>query len=212
MRNVHLLGCRVIHDFRRIVLVVIAALPALGGCTTIWQENFTGKPLPKEEAVLADAVELREVPWSRLASTLGSLEAERAASDISPQEWPIEKKEQAKAALLVGLQVSAPPQAVDIIGSSRFRTTEPLRADGGELAKFAGSIGANRVAYSYDYLGKADRIISEPVTTIGSGPVVWNPALGDAGWDPWGVNTTTWVPVVYAADEYAWAAYFLRVR
>lgn len=193
-------------------LAVAVAVLALGGCTTIWQENFQGQPLSTSEAVLPEDVELREVPWSRLAATMSALEAERAASDIAPQDWPVERKAQAKAALLVGLQVSAPPQEVDVIGSSRFRTTESVRADGGDLARFAGSIGANRVIYSYDYLGKADRIVSEPVTTIGSGGTYWNPAFGGAGWDPWGVNGTTWVPVVYAADEYAWVAYFLRLR
>ncbi|MFO0872965.1 MAG: hypothetical protein U0575_03210 [Phycisphaerales bacterium] len=25
------------------------------------------------------------------------------------------------------------------------------------------------------------------------------------------MNTTTWVPVVYQADEYAWAVFFLRI-
>lgn len=207
----HSIASRGPHSPARTVLALSAAALVPCGCTTIWEESFRGKPLPDTEAVAPAEVELREVPWARLSATLTELEAQRAASAVAPQDWPLDRKEQAKAELLSGLQVGAPSNEVRIIGSSRFRTTDRLRADDGDLGRFAGRIGANRVIWSYDYLGKADRIVSEPVTTIGSGGPVWNPAIGDTTWDPWGVNTTTWVPVVYQADEYAWAVFFLRI-
>lgn len=191
-------------------LSLLLAASVVSGCASLWEQNFRGNPLASVAAAPTTSVTIREVPWSRLDATLSELGAQAAASDVSPVDWSPERKAQAKAELLRGLQVSEEPARVEVLGSSRFRTTDPVSPDDGSLAKYAERIGANLVVWSSFYVGKADRVTSQPVTSVG-----WNswgyPCDSWGGGSVWN-DGTTWVPVVVSADEFAWAAFFLRVQ
>jgi hypothetical protein len=181
-------------------------LALLPGCVSLWEENFRPNTLLPATAPPTQVVVVRQVPWQRIDATLTDLNNQFAASAVSPIEWSEAQKEQIKAALLVGLQVSEPPSRVLVLGSSRFWTTQPLREDDPALRGFAQRIGANLVIWSNAWLGKADRVETEPVTSF-----TWFNSS-----DPWfGGGTgqsTTWVPVVVQANEFAWAVFFLRVE
>ncbi|HMN96753.1 MAG TPA: hypothetical protein PKC43_05400 [Phycisphaerales bacterium] len=189
-------------------LAAAVAGASSGGCTTVWERNFDGAAMPPP--ISAADVRVREVPWERIDAALAELRQRLIASDVPYDEWTPEQKAAAKVTLLRGLQVTQDPARVDVLGSSQFRSTDPLRPQDGELASFAGRIGANLVVWSSRFVGKGDRVVTEPVTTFGSvGYPRWDPISGDR-WQAWGGTATTWVPVVVLADEYAWSAFFLR--
>jgi hypothetical protein len=188
--------------------VVIAGLVLwCAGCgPSNWERSFT----PEGEApALASAapVRLREVPWERLEAALVKLDAERAASDAPPDEWPQDKKDAAKQELLRALQVTTPIDGVEILGRSAFRTTWQTSPTDGELEALARKKGANLVVWSSNYLGKTQVVRDEPVTE-------WRTGSYYAGRDrrsrTYTENSTIWVPVVVEADEHAFMAYFLR--
>lgn len=195
------------------VAVSCLMLLTLGGCeANRWESAYQGRAAPvvmQDHDSAAAAVRVRYVPWERIAATQQRLEAEVAASDVHPDDWGTEKREAAKAELLKGLQVSESAASVDVLGRSEFRTTDTVRVEGGELAAFAAKIGASRVVYSSTLLGKADRIVYEPVTTWTQGSDWYRNSRrrGNAGYSE---HSTSWVPVRVQADETAWVAYFLR--
>lgn len=186
---------------------------ALAGCgPSIWEArfeptSFTASPLEKDAAV-----QIRQVPWETLDRALRDIEADIAASDIHPDEWPAERKTAARAKLLRGLQVSADPEAVRVLGRSVFRTTDDVRANDGELAAFAREIGATMVVWSSNHLGLRERVVQEPVTEYRQG--WWDDYSGRGRRRPRGGSysetTTTWVPLTVQADEYLFIVYFLQ--
>lgn len=153
---------------------------------------------------------LREAAWDRLQATLAELQAERSASDVHPDEWPAERKAEANARLLRGLQVSADPAGVDVLGRSAFHTTRPTRPDDGELERFARKIGATMVVWSGTYLGRVLTTEREPVTEYSTATRHYRDKKGKWRSETYTVNSTIWVPVTVEADEHAWVAYFLR--
>lgn len=189
---------------RCVLISLVVPLALASGCTSVWEENFRPNALVPTTAPPTTHVDLREVPWQRIDATLSALNQEFVASPISPVDWPPERKEAAQAQLLSGLQVQWRQPQPQILGSSRFRSTQPLRADDPALAAFGRRIGATLIVWSATYLGKADRVQSEPVTSF-----TWF-----NGGDPWytggSAQSTSWVPVVVQADEYAWLVYFVR--
>lgn len=205
------------NNNRPIVALLALLSLALGACSTsAWESAYVGSRPERAQSAdraAASRVSVRNVPWERIEATRRELEGQIAASDTHPDEWPAEKRAAAKAALLRGLQVSENPDSVDILGRSEFSSTSAVRPDDGELAAFAAKIGATRVVWSSRYLGKADKIVSEPVWTWTSGSE-WSrrsrsgPRRSDSF--SYSQNSTTWVPVVVQADETAWVAYFLR--
>lgn len=205
---------------RRLVGVTalgVAAVLGLAGCqASPWKENFA--PTGDAAATLAPtaAVELRQVPWERLQAFLQQMEAENARSDVNPADWPAEKRLATKAALLRALQVSEDPATVDVLGRSDFRTTDrisPDAADAADLQKVAREFGADRVVWSRRFVGKSETIVQEPITSYSSG-TAWG--TGNRKNNNRSVyyseSSTTWVPLRITADEYAYVAYFLRVR
>ena len=54
---------------------------------------FTGVGHATDRAVI------REVPWERIDGVLREIDAERAASDVHPDEWPAERLDAQKARL-----------------------------------------------------------------------------------------------------------------
>lgn len=183
-------------------------LTLLTGCSTShWEQEFVAtapiQPLPKE----AD-VHIREVDWDRLQRGLDDLRREAAESDVPQSEWTADQHEHAKALLLRTLQVTADPAHVDLIGRSEFRSTDHLRPDrDGQLAVLARKVGATEVVWSRRHLGKTDTIIEEPVTTY-STVHEWGGRRHRG--QSYTESSTTWVPVVVSADEFAYVAYFLR--
>lgn len=188
----------------------------LTGCTSsAWQSAYEGEQPARLREATPEArarVVIREVPWERIEQVRRELQAEVAASDTHPDEWPADRREAVRAKLLRGLQVSESASAIDILGRSEFSSTDTVRPDDGSLAEWAARIGASRVVWSSRYVGKADKIVSEPVWTHTSGSDSFPRASGRRRWSSYSENSTTWVPVVVQADQTAWVAYFLRER
>lgn len=183
-------------------------LSILPGCASNpWQDNYEGA----SAASLAPntPIQLREVSWDRLQSGLKDLEAEQAKSDVHPADWPPEKKAEFNAHLLKILQVSGDPAHVEILGRSAFRTTTQLIPDRDpDVSEFARRIGATKVAWSRRYVGKAEQIVQEPVTTFGTSS--YDHGGRRHGPSYYTESYTTWVPIAVQADESAYVAYFLR--
>lgn len=142
------------------------------------------------------------------------LDRQCAESDVPREQWTPEHKAAAKAELLRALQVTDPPESVEVLGVSRFRSTKLLRPgsdDSESLSTFARSVNADTALWSIKYLGKTDTIVDRPVTTFSSGYGYWGRGRRwrDDAWDNWG-SSTTWVPVRVQADEYLYVVFFLR--
>lgn len=213
---------------RSITRVLPAALaPALaltafvaGGCSgpTVWEQSFARSPdaLPAPALPAEAPVAVRGLPWERMQGALADLDREYAAGDVPPGEWPAERRAAVKERLLRALQVTAPPGSVDVVGRCEFRTTDTIRPDAGDagvLERFARSVGADSVVWSSRVLGRTEKIVDRPVTTLGT-TTYWGPRRGPDRWwsDSWTENTTTWVPVRVPADETGFVAFFLRSR
>lgn len=194
----------------RLLAILLVGVAIFGGCETRWESAFrsTGAAMrPLEKGAL---VTLREAPWDRLQATLAELQGERSASDIHPDEWPAERHAEAKARLLRGLQVSADPASVEVLGRSEFRTTHATRPDDGELEAFGQKIGATMVVWSSTYLGRVSTTQQEPVTEYSTATRHYRDRKGKWRSETYTDHSTIWVPVTVEADEHAWMAYFLR--
>lgn len=190
----------------------LLALTALGGCSSSpWESTYNGVRL-QGGGLEANHVLVRDVPWGHYEKTQEELEAMRSATDVHKDEWTAEKKEEYKSKLLKGLQVSEDSKSVEILGSSMFKSTDAIRPDSGELAKFASKIGATRVVWSNRGLGKRNVVVQEPVWTYTTGSDFFRDQPdGRRRSSTYTEATTTWVPVVIEVNETAWVAYFLRV-
>jgi hypothetical protein len=194
------------------VIVLGAVLLAVHGCGSAWQRTYEGRPATSAVRLAAgEEVVIREVPWSRLEATLSELAASRAASDTHYDDWSAEQKREADRRLLVAMQIPEPLDEVEIVGRSSFKTTDRLRPNDGELERFARQIGATQVAWSRQIVGKADRVVREPVHNSGFRPIEYYDRSDRRyrtryEYDDW----TTYVPVVVEADETAWVVYYLR--
>jgi hypothetical protein len=189
---------------------VVAA--ACAGCSTSpWESEFRAAGGSVNSLPPNAPVRLREVEWERVQRTLSEISAERAASDSHPDDWPQEKRDAELARLLRGLQVQGTPATVRLLGRSDFRSTGRVRPEDGALAEFARRIGATTVAWTSTYLGKADSVRQEAVTEYRSGTVDrWNSVERSRRPASYTEASTVYVPVVVRADEYAFAAFFLR--
>jgi hypothetical protein len=203
------------HTFRRASVSILALLGAavgLAGCASSpWEASYNGIAL-KGASLESDRVIVRDVPWERYEATQSKLETMRVASDVHKDEWPEDKKTEYKALLLQGLQISGDPKGVEILGSSMFRSTDPVRPNSGELAEFAASIGATRVVWASRGLGKRSVVVREPIWSYSTGSDLFRDQTdGSRRSSTYTESTTTWVPVVIEADQTAWVAYFLRM-
>lgn len=73
------------------------------------------------------------------------------------------KNADADARLLRGLQVTAAPATVDVLGFSEFRTTQFGQPDEAELQTTARRVGRRHRCLGH--LGKTDAVVERPVTT-----------------------------------------------
>ncbi|KAA0217211.1 MAG: hypothetical protein DYG94_01775 [Leptolyngbya sp. PLA3] len=194
--------------------VAMAALVMLGGCASVWERSYESRIGAAAESLPARAdVAVREVPWSRVEEALRELSVMWEQSDEPYEEWAAEKKRQADAKLLRALQVTESVDEVQIIGRSSFKTVERVRPHAGALEKFARSIGADMAIWASRYVGKSERIESQPVYSSGYRHVQYYDTRAKRyrtrlEYDDW----TTYVPVVIEADETAWVVYYLRHR
>lgn len=194
-------------------LCVAAVLIAFSSAceSSSWQRHLSRGPDAAAALPETDAVRIRQVPWERIEDTLRTIRAEVAASDVHPDEWPEERRQAQKATLLRGLQISEPPESVLVVGSSEFRTTSNP-GDEESLRRVARSLGADTVVWSSRLLGKADKVIQEPVSGWTTGTVWSRDADGKLRPRSQNEHTTAWVPVVVRADETGYVAFFLRTR
>ncbi len=198
------------------VLVSLVAAAAIGGCASpsLWERRFEpqdGVRMARDEQ-RTTPVTVRRVPWERLEATLNELESDLAASDIPREEWPTERRAAADAKLLRALQVTRDPSVVAILGVSQFRTTEFDRPAERDLTDLARQWGGDTAVWSSRHLGKADRVIQEPVTTTSTW-TGWYGAGGRGGRVRTNSeSTTTFVPVRVSADQYEFVAFVLRVE
>lgn len=203
-----------------------AALLLAGGCAANpWAQSFVGIAPGAAEAAAgrnADSppnndtsppVRVRQIPWSRMTSTVESIEQLAAGTDRHPDEWTPEERRAALATLLRGLQVTESADRVRVIGHSKFSTTDRLRPDQPEgekdLTQFARTIDADTVVWSTAVIGLADRIVQEPVNTYTFGT---RDTFGDRRSRSYTETSTTWVPVRVQAEQSGFVAYFLRTR
>lgn len=197
---------------RGLVTVFAAALLACVGCESAspWQRTYT--PLTSETMQPSTDVKLRSVAWQRLEPVLRELDTEAAKSDAPPEEWTADVRASRQAKLLEALQVTRDPASVEIIGRSAFKSTDFVEPEDGELAALARQKGADLVVYSNSYLGKAEKIVSEPVTTYNSGTDSWwgSDARRRRRHTDFSQTSTSWVPIRIQADEHFFVAYFLR--
>ncbi|MBL8761959.1 MAG: hypothetical protein JNL50_11725 [Phycisphaerae bacterium] len=208
-----------LRSFGRAILLNVGlfgvgiASPLLGGCTTSpWQATYTG--LSTEPLVPTTDLKIRAVSWERLEPVLRELDAEAAKSDAPPEEWSADLRVQRQAKLLEALQVTRDAGSVEIIGRSAFKTTDHVEPEDGQLAALARQKGADLVVYSRSYLGKAEKIVSEPVTTYSSGSESWwgSDSRRRRRHVDFSETSTSWVPVKIQADEHFFVAYFLKTK
>jgi hypothetical protein len=194
-------------------LLILLCSCFLTGCgASAWERSF--QPLAAERPALAtldeaSRVTVREVPWERLMDFRSQLAAEIRSSDVPPEEWTAERQLAAKSQLLRALQVTQSPDRVTVVGSSEFKSTAKLSSSDAELATFARSIGANTVVCSSIFTRTRQTVQQESYNEYRWGSV-------DRGRDGrrryYNETSTTFVPVVVDADEFAWVAYFLSIR
>jgi len=194
---------------RKLLLVSLGVM--VGGCASTWERNFEPRAEVPAASRAPAGVVVREVPWNRLEKAHTELAAMLEGSDVHWDEWPEDRKREADAKLIKALQISEDPAQVEIVGRSSFKTTDKVRPTDGSLEKFAASVGADYAIWADKYLGKADKVVQEPVRETGFRPTrYYDRSRGRYTtrheFDDW----TTYVPVVVRADETAWVVYFLR--
>lgn len=184
-----------------------------GGCTTSpWQATYSA--ISTEPLSPTTDARIRAVSWERLEPVLRELDAEAAKSDAPPEEWSADLRAQRQAKLLEALQVTRDAGSVEIIGRSAFKTTDRVEPDDGQLAALARQKGADLVVYSRSYLGKTEKIVSEPVTTYSSGSESWwgSDSRRRRRHVDFSETSTSWVPMKIQADEHFFVAYFLKTK
>ncbi|MCC6677051.1 MAG: hypothetical protein IT436_07900 [Phycisphaerales bacterium] len=196
-----------------LIVALLGCAAAVSGCgPSVWESGFESAGIAAPAREKEAPVLIRQVPWETLQRALTELEADVAASDVHPDDWPEDRKTAARAKLLRGLQVSVEASSVQVLGRSFFRTTDEVRPDDGELAEFARRIGATQVVWSSTHLGKTDKIVQEAVTEYRTGwwddPFTRDRRRRRSG--SYSESATTWVPMTVQADEFAFIAYYLR--
>lgn len=199
---------------RALVWVAAAGWAGISaGCgPSAWEARFEPASYTAAPREPDAPVQIREVPWETLDRALKEIQADVAASEVHPDEWPEDRKIATRAKLLRGLQVSGDASAIHVLGRSYFRTTEDVRPGDGELAAFARKVGATQVVWASTHVGRVDKVVQEPVTEYRSG--WWSDYSTRDRRRPRGgsysESSTTWVPIAVQADEYAFIAYFLH--
>lgn len=181
------------------------------GCqTSPWPQGLAKGPETATPLNPQAAIRVREVPWERVEQVLASLRADVAASNIHPDEWSPEQRNNHKVRLLQGLQISEPAEKVKVLGRSEFRTSDRVTIPSADLEKLAASLGADTIVWSSRPLGKADRVVQEPITWYSDGTRSWDHADEHRG--AFSETRTGWVPVRIQVEEVGYVGFFIRTR
>lgn len=192
---------------RAITTCLLLAL--LTGCASPWQRTY--EPATPEVFEPTERVVIRQVPWARVNDALHGIEAERAASDVHPDDMDASRRADEHARLVKALQLSEPPESVIVLGRSVFRSTSRIKLLDGTLAEFAKSIGADYAIWSTTYLGKAQSVEQESVTRHGYTYRRFRHRDGRIDYDYIPYHETMFVPIVVERDEHAWMVYYARI-
>jgi hypothetical protein len=186
----------------------------LSACSSpsIWQRSLTKGPDAALALTSGVIPTLRTVPWERVESTMREIDRRITTSNVHPDDWTPEQKHETKAYLLRGLQVSQPAESVRILGSSQFRTTDPLNDATRELSAIASKLGADMVVWSSRVVGKADRVEQHMGSASTWGTGWYRDNAGNTRPDSYHEHSTLWIPVRMSVDETAAIAYFLRIQ
>lgn len=188
------------------LLVIAAGLAA--GCASTWKTSF--EPASAYTYPPTERVVIREVPWERIDAALRSIDSARAASDTHPDEWTDARRDAEKRQLATALQLSEDPASLEILGRSVFASTADVDLFDGQLSSFARSIGADYAIWSTSYLGKADTVQREPVTTTGYAYSRHRRRDGHVDYDYLPYSETVYIPIVVERDRFAWVVFFVR--
>ena len=192
--------------------LVAASLSLLVGCSqTPWESQFKRGEAIASPLDTTTQVKLREVPWERVQKTLTEIQDKLAKSDTHIDDWTPAEKTRLRGELLRGLQISTPPQDVEVLGRSEFRTTSGIRPGDGSLEAFARKLGATTVVYTTAYLGKAEAVRQEAVQSYRTGSHYYD-RNGKHRDSVLSESSIYWVPVTVQADENGYIAFFLRER
>jgi hypothetical protein len=199
-------------DRFRTFVCVLAMVGAMGGCrTSMWEQGLSTGPESAMPRIEGSEVRFREVPWERVDATIAELRGVVAASSTHMDEWTATQKAEHKALLLRGLQISEPAERVRVLGQSEFRTTDRINVPSEEMQTVANRLGADTVVWSSCLLGKADRVVQEPVTLFEDG-TWWDRRDGVRDSSSFSQTRTGWVPVRVQVDEYRYIGFFLNTR
>jgi hypothetical protein len=207
------------HTALRIAFTAGIAL-TLGGCAapTMWETNLERGPEGASAAMLKSPsssqiamVKVRKAPWERIQSVLFDIERDVAASDAPVEEWTPDQLRAMEAKLLKGLQVTAAPERVQVLGRSTFSTTDALPQED-SLQALGAKLGATHVVWSSQVVGKVDKIVSSPASSNTYGTRYRRNSDGSRDPDSYQESTTTWIPVRVTADQVGAIAYFLRIE
>lgn len=207
------------------MLVVFFMVVGLGGCqaSSAWSGAFVPEralggalaPAPLVTGPKGDPVQIRSITWERMEAAMRDWEHEATTSDVHPEDWDASKKQDVRAKLLRGLQYSGDPGAAVVVGRAAFKTTDIIRPESPEdrevLREFARRSGSNYVIWASRYVGKADAVVQESVTSYRSGTEWRRETDGTRRSNPYNDSTTTWVPIRIQKDETAYIAVFLRI-
>lgn len=189
-------------------LLTLAFMLGSAGCASNWESTF--EPASASVYPPTERVIIREVPWERIDSVLRDIDSSRASSDTHPDEWTPAQHDAEKSLLVTALQLSEDPASLEILGRSVFTSTANVNLFDGSLSAFGRSIGADYAIWSTSYLGKAQTVQREPVTTTGFGYSRHHRRDGHADYDYMPYQETVYVPVVVERDEFAWLVFFVR--
>jgi hypothetical protein len=192
--------------------VVAASLSLLAGCSqTPWESQFKRGEAAAEPLNSSTPVKLREVPWERVQHALSDIQDKLSKSDTHVDDWSQEEKTRLRGELLRGLQVATPPQNIEVLGRSEFRTTSGIRPGDGSLEAFARKLGATTVVYTSTYLGKAEAVRQEAVQSYRTGSHYYD-RNGTHRDSVLSESSIYWIPVAVQADEHGFIAFFLREK
>lgn len=185
-------------------VALTVAATGLGACASAWEAHYVGDRAPP----VGGAPLVRAAPPERVQAAWREFDAEVAASDTHPDDWPPERHAARMARLLSALQITDPPASLRLLGQSQFQTTDRLDPADGSLGAFASRIGATRVAWSSWPAGTVRSIESAPVTTWTTGSFRVRPRDGDIRTEPYDEIVTTYIPIVVDRPSTLWSIYF----
>src|ERR1051326_4460137 len=198
------------HPHHRLALLLIGSLSLLG-CASPWEKNYQRNPLLDRTFPPTQRVEIRVVPFERLANYENAEHKRRVDSATAPEDLTPQQRLEAKNRLLEALQLKERGDEIEILGWSRFADANPPDLRGKELHEFARKIGADVVVASSGYAGQVTRMTEYPLSSYND---YYTTAIGPRGRRGTAFTgtsySTVWVPAMVTENQYYCQAIFLR--